>query len=164
MVVISKFNNTRLKTWLLLHKTYNLAVKVEDNVFAKVGLTSQQHAVLMAMKYNEGPITPSCIAHWLNLNTNTISTLVDRMEKIGLVKRKRDLRDRRSVRLVMTKKGKEALDAATNTGWQVILELFGFPEEELKTLTTLLETVRGKALNYINPGKTILEAKTKYQH
>ncbi len=162
MPVRFTFDNPLLRTWLLLHQTYNLVVKAEDAVFAKVGLTTQHHAVLIAMKYIESPVTPSDIAHWLDRNTNTITTLVDRMEKDGLVKRARDLRDRRSVRLVMTEKGKEVLDQATVLGWQLVQDILqGLSEEELRALTRLLEAVRGKAFDYLNPGEVMEEVKPK---
>jgi DNA-binding MarR family transcriptional regulator len=164
MAVKFKLDNPQLSTWLLLHQTHNLVVKVEDAVFAKMGISNQKHAVLMAMKYIEGPVTPSDIAHWLDRNTNTITTLVDRMEKSGLVRRQRDLRDRRSVRLVMTRKGKETLKAATRIGWEVVQEVLEeLSEDELRALSTLLETVRSKAFDYLNPGKVMEEAKMKYQ-
>ncbi len=162
MSVKFAFDNPLLRTWLLLHQTSNLVVKAEDAVFAKDQLTSQQHAVLLAMKYIEGPVTPSVIAHWLDRNTNTITTLVDRIEKQGLVKRVRDLRDRRSVRLEMTAKGKEAIDRATVTGWQLVEDILGgLSEDDLRTLINLLEIVRGRAFDYLNPGKALEEVKPK---
>jgi len=155
------FDEPRLKAWLLCHQTYNLVLKCEDAVFAKVGLTTQQHAVLMAIKYIQNPVTPSDVAHWLDRNTNSISLIVDRMEKQGLVKRVRDLRDRRSLRLVMTRKGKESFDQATMIGWVLIQEILsGLTAEDLVTLSDLMERIRGKAFEHINPGKTIEEVKT----
>ncbi len=162
MPVKFTFDNPLLRTWLLLHQTSNLVVKAEDAVFGKEQLTSQQHAVLLAMKYIEGPVTPSVIGHWLDRNTNTITTLVDRLEKDGLVKRVRDLRDRRSVRLEMTAKGKEAIDRATVTGWQLVEDILGgLSEDDLRTLINLLEIVRGRAFDYLNPGKALEEVKPK---
>jgi MarR family 2-MHQ and catechol resistance regulon transcriptional repressor len=155
------FDEPRLKAWLLCRQTYNLVLKCEDAVFAKVGLTTQQHAVLMAIKYIRNPVTPSDIAHWLDRNTNSISLIVDRMEKDGLVKRVRDLRDRRSLRLVMTSKGKEIFGQATMIGWVLVQEILScLTEEDLETLGNLMERIRGKAFEYINPGKTIEVIKT----
>lgn len=158
MAVRFMFDNQLLRTWLLLHQTYSLLVKAEDSVFAKVGLTTQHHAVLIAMKYLESPVKPSDIAHWLDRNTNTITTLLDRMEKDGLIKRVRDLRDRRSIRLVMTETGEKALNQATALAWPLVQGILQeLSEDEMRTLGNLLEKVRGKAFNHLNPRKVIKE-------
>lgn len=43
----------------------------------------------------------------MDVNDSSIARLIDRMEKEDLVERKRDLKDRRTIRIVMTKKGRE---------------------------------------------------------
>ena len=49
------------------------------------------------------------MAKLLDKNTNTISTLLDRMERNGLVKKDRDTQDRRMVFAIMTPKGQKRL-------------------------------------------------------
>jgi DNA-binding MarR family transcriptional regulator len=152
MPVDFSFNNPYLKTWLLLHQTYNLVLRSEDNAFAKVGISTQQHSALMAIRYMQTPVTPTDVANWLDRNPNGISMLIDRMVKDGLVSRIRDLRDRRSVRLEITEKGNEILDHATFIGWQLIEKILSaVQEEELSLLTDLLEKVRKKAFENLNP-------------
>jgi len=112
-----------MRVWLLLHQTNNLVLKCEDRVFGKHGLGTEQHAVLLAIKYIDDPVTPTDVAQWLDRNTNSISLIVERMVKAGLVRRIRDLRDRRSVRLVITSNGKEILDKATVAGWELVQEI-----------------------------------------
>ena len=124
------FENPFMMAWLLLHQTYNLVLKCEDQVFAKHGLTTEQHAVLLAIKYIDDPVTPTDVARWLDRNTNSISLIVERMVKAGLVRRIRDLRDRRSVRLVITSNGKEILDRATVAGWELVQEILSRLSEE----------------------------------
>ena len=161
MPVKFQFMDQKLQTWLLCHQTYDSVYRCEEVVFAREGLSTQQHAVLMAIKYIEGPVTVSELAHWLERNQNGISTLVDRMDKDGLVSRKRDLPDRRSVRLVMTKKGKDILERATMSGWELIQEILSdLSDEDLRTLNGTLERMREKALGYLNPDKSLEEIKT----
>ena len=160
MPVKFSFNNPYLKTWLLLHQTYNLILRSEDNVFSKAGITTQQHSVLMSIRHMQTPVTPTEVANWLDRNPNGISMLIDRMEKDGLVKRIRDLDDRRSVRLEITQKGNEKLDQATFTGWQLIEKILSaVQEDELLLLTNLLEKVREKAFENLNPDKNMAEIK-----
>ena len=161
MPVKFQFMDQRLQTWLLCHQTYDSVYRCEEAVFAREGLSTQQHAVLMAIKYIKGPVTVSELAHWLERNQNGISTLVDRMVKDGLVIRKRELPDRRSVRLVMTKKGKDILEQATMSGWELVQEILScLSDEDMRTLNSTLERMREKALGYLNPDKSLEEIKT----
>ncbi len=153
-------DNPQLKAWLLLHQAYNLVAKCENRVFNQYGLSAEQHAVLMAIKYIKKPVTPTDIAHWLDRNPNGISLIVNRMAKIGLVRATRDLRDRRSVRLVITKQGKDILGQATVAGWKLNHDvLSGMKEEDLHTFIRLLEIVREKSFECLNPGQVIEEIK-----
>ncbi len=155
------FSNPLLNAWLVLHQTYNLVSRCEDALFAKEGLTTQQHAVLISIKYINAPVTPTRIAHWLDRNPNSISMIVDRMEKDGLVKRViRGARDRRLVPLVMTDRGKEVLDHSTVSGWKLVERVLSYlPEDEMRTLASLLEKVRQGAFEYLSPGEIMEEIK-----
>jgi len=53
------FESSFLRVWLLLHQTYNMVLKCEDQVFGKHGLSTEQHAVLLAIKYIDDPVTPT---------------------------------------------------------------------------------------------------------
>ncbi len=162
MPVKFQFTNQRLMTWLLCRQTYNLVFKCEDAVFVKAGLTTQKHAVLAAVNYIDDPVTVTEVANWLDRNPNGISTLVDRMEKDCLVKRIRNLRDRRSVRLIMTRKGKDIFEQATISGWELTQEILScLSDEDVRTLNSLFERLREKAFEYLNPGKVMEEIKIK---
>ena len=112
-----------LRAWALYHQTYNLLYRCEEVMFSKVGLTPQKYMVLMAIRLIEEPVTVSDVAQWLDRNTNSVSLIVDRMKKDGLVARTRSLGDRRTVRLSLTQKGKEKLDQANIPGWDLIHEM-----------------------------------------
>jgi MarR family transcriptional regulator, organic hydroperoxide resistance regulator len=161
MPVKFKFDNPMLKTWLLLHQTYNLILKAEEIVFNQLGISPQYNGVLMVMKYTHGPITVSVVANWLDRNSNTISMLLDRMQRDGLIERVRSARDRREIHLVLTSKGKEIIEKATALGWRLIQDILGdIPEGDLRTLISQLELIRGRTFKFLSPGRSIEEAKT----
>lgn len=161
MPVKFQFMNQRLQTWLLCHQTYNSVYRCEETVFAREGLSTQQHAVLMAIQYMQGPVTITGLAHWLDRNQNGISALVYRMEKDGFVRREKDLPDRRSARLVMTEKGKNIFEQATMSGWNLIQEILSsLSDEDLLTLNGILERMREKAFKYLNPDKSLEKIET----
>jgi len=154
------FDNPMLKTWILLHQTYNLVSKVEEKVFVQLGISPQQYCILMVMRYMQGPATVKAISNWLDRSGNTISIMLDRLEKDKLVRRTRSLSDRREVRVVLTNKGKEIVDQATLLGWELIQHILnGTPEEDLESLQKIMETIRERLFDYLEKGKTIEEAK-----
>jgi DNA-binding MarR family transcriptional regulator len=137
------FDIPQMTAWMLLHQTYNSIAKCEDQAFAEVDLTPQQYAVLWSIKHADGPATPTQIADWLDRNLNSMTLIIDRMEKGGLIKRVRDIKDRRSFRVAMTKKGEQHLKAGGIRGASLTEQLLrNLSDKELQTLVELLEKVR----------------------
>jgi len=98
------------------------------------------------------------VADWLDRNPNSISMIINRMEKGGLVERIMGLQDRRAVRLVLTEEGKELLDQANVLGWELMQEILScLSKEELQAHIRGLERVRESAFKYLYPGKVIKE-------
>lgn len=163
MTVTFVFSELRHKVWVLWHHTSDLISKyTETELTKKAGLSHQQYLTLLTMECINGPVTATDLANRLERNTNSISTLVDRMERRGLVEKVKDLRDRRSVRLAVTRKGKDKLEQATKVGWGLIEELTSdFSEEELQVLANLLEKLRAKVSGEITPGKVPQEIRPK---
>ena len=79
---------------------------------ASVGLTAQQHQLLLAVRGHPGPDAPTIgdIADHLLLRHHSAVELVDRAEKAGLVERLVDAGDRRVVRLVLTPAARRLLE------------------------------------------------------
>ena len=154
------FKNPKMSTWMMLHQTTNSIVKCEEKQFAPLGLTTQQHAILMAIKLSSTPPSLTQIADWVDRHVNSITLIVDRMEKSGLVKRVRNTHDRRSFSLVMTPKGEKYLQTGTGTGSTLVQELLScLSNEELQTLQAFLEKIRTKAIEQCYEKKTITEVK-----
>lgn len=151
MPVKFTFSNPLSRTWLLIHQCHRLMTRVENSVFAKVGLTTRKHAVLFALRNLPDPVTVTDVAHLLDRNPNGISMLIDRMVIDGLIHRVRDMKDRRSVRLVITPKGERAIIEGNKLTRKVYKELFsGISDEEFKIISENLEKVRFKALDLLN--------------
>lgn len=154
MPIKFRFENLDKGAWVLLRQVPNLVSRCEDLVFSKHGLTTERHAVLMAMKHIDGPARPTDVAQWLDLSPNSISMIIDRMVKAGLVKRTRDRKDRRTVFLTSTSKAEEAYVLATAAGWDLIQEILSpLSDKDKRTLVKLLETLRDKTYNYLGPGE-----------
>jgi DNA-binding MarR family transcriptional regulator len=89
-----------------------------------MGLTYPQYLVLLVLWENDN-IAMNKIGEKLLLNTNTLSPLIKRMEKMDLLQRKRSNKDERSVFIQLTEKGKKLKNTA-----------IPIPEKLLNTLLT----------------------------
>jgi len=151
-----------LRLWRQVYQTYTLLKTCEDQIFGEYGLTTEQYGVLVAMGYLDSPIRITDIARWLERSTNSISMIVDRMVKAGLVTRKRDRSDRRVVYVVSTSKAENALSPATRASLKCIRKIMSpLSHEERSTLFSLLGTVKYEIIRYLNPGVDIEEVKGK---
>jgi len=158
MTVNFESENLALRLWFLTHRTRDVLRTCEDHVFGEYGLTSEQYSVLVTLKYLQEPVRVTDLAHWLERSTNSVSMIVDRMVKAGLLTRKRDRGDRRVVNVFITSKGENALKPATKAGWNFIREVLSpLSDEDRRTFVNLHETVKYKALQYLNPGLDIEE-------
>ena len=160
MPIKFRFENADMGSWILLRQVYNLIFRCEDRVFSEYNLTTEQHTVLMAIKNISGPVRITDIARWLDRSVNSVSMIIDRMVKAGLVKRTRDRKDRRTVFVTLTNKAEEAYFPATTAGWELVQEILSpLSNEDKRTLIRLLETIRDKTYDYLEPGGTVEEVK-----
>jgi DNA-binding MarR family transcriptional regulator len=79
-----------------------------------VGLTTQQHQLLLAVRGHEDETpTTSAIAELLVLKNHSAVELVDRAVAAGLVERRPDPEDGRRQRIALTELGRHHLEALT---------------------------------------------------
>lgn len=149
-----------LRLWRQLYQTYTLIKKCEDQIFGDYGLTTEQYAILGSIEYLGEPARVTDIAHWLERSTNSVSMIVDRMVKAGLVRRARSTGDRRVVYVSKTSKGQNALKPATMASLEFIPKILSpLSYEDRLTLLSLLGMVKYEALRYLNPGVDIEKIK-----
>jgi MarR family transcriptional regulator, organic hydroperoxide resistance regulator len=75
-----------------------------QEVFKNFGLTGPQLWALKTLR-RHGPLATSALAQSLAVQSSTLSVLVDRLERRGLVRRVRPRADRRFVEIALTPKG-----------------------------------------------------------
>src|SRR4030042_6653560 len=145
-----------LRLWRQLYQTYTLLKKCEDGIYEEHGLTTEQYAVLVGISYIGEPARVTDIARWLERSTNSISMIVDRMVKAGLVRRARDKRDRRVVYVSKTSKAESLLGPATVASFGMIQKTLSPMSHRNKlVLLDLLGEVKYETLKRTNPGVDI---------
>ena len=149
-----------LRLWRQLYQTYTLLKQQEDQVFEEHGLTTEQYAVLVSISYIGEPARVTDIARWLERSTNSISMIVDRMVKAGLVRRTRDKRDRRVVFVSRTSEAESRFGPATVASFEIVRKILSpMPHQDRLTLLNLLGELKYETLKYLKPGVDIKEIK-----
>ena len=87
-----------------IYSVSRLITKAYKPYLEKMGLTYPQYLVLLVL-WEHGKLSVNQIGEKLILNTNTLSPLIKRMEKMDLLKRERSEKDERSVLVELTQKG-----------------------------------------------------------
>lgn len=85
----------------------NMFDPLRFRAWAELGLTTAQLRVLFLVRESPG-VTAGALAQRLNVTPPTISGIVDRLVKLGLIRREDDESDRRLVRNMLTDKGDSA--------------------------------------------------------
>src|SRR5262245_37627278 len=110
--------------WRQLYLTYSTFFKAIERAIAPTGVTLPQALALATIKSGPGPITPSRLAHQLTQETQSVTGLIDRMEKQEWVRRVRDLPDRRAIRLELTPAGEAKLTETIGPSSTTIERMF----------------------------------------
>jgi len=99
-----------LNTFIKLTRCTNslLTRLVERNTIGD--LTHSQFAVLEAL-YHLGGMTQGEISSKILKSTSNMTTVIDNLERVGLVRRERDAKDRRVVHIHLTKAGSRKVEA-----------------------------------------------------
>ena len=94
-----------------LYTAARLITQAYTPILTALGITYPQYLVMMVLwEKDEQPVND--IAHRLLLETNTVTPLLQRMEKLGLVSRKKGEQDKRQQIVSLTKKGKQLEEEA----------------------------------------------------
>jgi DNA-binding MarR family transcriptional regulator len=151
MIVNSESENTVLRLWLLLRRVGDSLALCQDSVFGKYGLTTEKFGLLTSIK-SRGPLRPTDLASILERTPNSMSMLIDRMVKAGLVRRTRDKKDRRVVTVSLTSKGATAVEPAIPAGWEFIHQILSpLSCDDQCALASMLEAVKCELDAYLNP-------------
>jgi len=138
--------------WTLLHQATEAIGRAREKELAEHGIALRQVAALYVINHlieaKGEDVTPSELAQWLFRRPNTISSILDRMEREGLIKKGKDRQRRNLVRVSLTEKGKTAYQKSTQR--ESLHEVIGcLSAEEQDVLFGYLERLRDNALKYM---------------
>ena len=112
-----------------------IAAKLREK---EVPLTPEQF-LLIDLLWNHGSMSQQRLADMMQKDKNSVTKLVDAIERKGFVVRQQNVNDRRSNTLVLTQKALMLKDGAKQKGISILDEmLVGISEEELRAFLLTL--------------------------
>ncbi|ADI84322.1 MarR family transcriptional regulator [Geobacter sulfurreducens] len=126
----------------LLAKAYQRGFALFKEQLDPYGLTPPQFS-LLAFLWKEDGQSQTALSQKTLIDRTTIGGLVDRLEKLGLVKRQPHPEDRRAYRVCLTGRGKELEHELCATAAEVLtLFLAPLSDDEQDNLRHLLKQIR----------------------
>lgn len=95
---------------MLIRELYSLSMNSMDQGIGGRGITPQQ-MIVIKMIAHKGYTFNSELVSEMNLSKGTVSGIVKRLTKKGLIEKQVDEKDKRSVRLVFTEEGRRFADS-----------------------------------------------------
>ncbi|MFC2009820.1 MarR family winged helix-turn-helix transcriptional regulator [Chloroflexota bacterium] len=128
--------------WVLLRRTDLLVLKVRDRELSKIGLSPVRVALLNVVHALKGKATPAEIARQLLRESHSISPLVTKMTREGILEKTVDSERKNMVRISLTKKGRTIRKQSNNTRENIYNIMSVLSEEERRQMKVYLQRIQ----------------------
>ena len=127
----------------LLSKGYQRAWSLMREEIEQYDLTQPQFALLAFLWQKDG-LTQTELSEKGQIDRTTIGGLIDRLEKVGLVERRKHPQDRRAYMIHLTGRGRELEAPLIACAGRALAKITkGLNEQEIVELRRMLEILRG---------------------
>jgi DNA-binding MarR family transcriptional regulator len=129
-----------------LMRVQQLVLSQLDEILKPHGLTFARYEALVLLTFSRnGSLPLGKMGERLQVHPTSITSIIDRLERAGLVVRRRHPEDGRAVLAEITDAGRAVVEAATADLVEAKFALGSVPEEDLRSLSALLKPVRQQA-------------------
>ena len=142
--------------WILLSRVYHMIAKIRNMEMSKYGILPVQSYMLFIIRAMGNATTPAQLSRFVYQQRNSVSDILKRMEKQGLITKEKRSDANRRILIKMTKKGEKVLQLSKNRFHlhNIMSALDGGKRRQLESLLVLL---RDKAIEELSVyGKTDL--------
>ena len=127
----------------LLRQTSDSIYKIREVELKPYSITPEQAGALVCIQTLGSRATPAELSRWLFRQRNSITILLNRMQKLGLIEKRVNKKRKNSISLSLTEKGCDAYKKAIKfRAYYPIIDVL--PEAKRKQLWSLLQTIRMK--------------------
>jgi MarR family 2-MHQ and catechol resistance regulon transcriptional repressor len=141
-----------IDAYVFLRRTHDAVTRQVDGELGKRGVSSVQYGVLFNL-LDAGSLSLTELSERLFRSASNLTTLIDRMERRGLVRRVDYPEDRRVTRVELTPKGTKLAESVRPNHRHFLSTLMScFSDDELAQLMTLLRKLRERAESPVSRG------------
>src|SRR5690242_4631765 len=145
--------NVELEAYRLLNKTFILLDDCDRRFFAEYGLSSRQFWTLKHLYERQG-LSMVELSRLLVTDKSNVTGIIDRLERLHLVTRSNDAKDRRVIFITLTEKGRALYNHVREQHEQRVYELMGIVTQgNLHSLVEYLQAISGTIETYLEQGK-----------
>jgi DNA-binding MarR family transcriptional regulator len=127
----------------LLRQTSDSIYKIREIELKPYNISPEQAGALVCIQTLGHQATPAELSRWLFRKRNSVTILLNRMQKLGLIEKKVNKNRKNSITLSLTKKGYDAYRSAIEfRAYYPIIDVL--PEIKRKQLWSLLQMIRLK--------------------
>ena len=141
-----KLDNHTRNLFVIFDQTRDTLIRAVELELKQSKTNFAQTRILYVLTQEKSGMTQGDLSKWLLRNLNTVSTLISKMEKEGLVEKTKNKEDGK-VYVTLTQKGSEEWDAVSERA--IFLTFSALSEEEKEQLKVLLKKLRTEARNIL---------------
>ncbi len=134
-----------------LMRVHQVLTKQADQILAPIELTFARYELLVRLYFHDGSLPLNQLGKQLQIHQTSITSLVDRLEKQGLIKRTAHPTDRRSTLAEMTPAGRVLTAKAIKLLNSELFADLGLTGDEVHLLIGLLMKMRRSWNDIENP-------------
>ncbi len=129
-------------------KTEGIMRVVYDKLFEKYNISEPKFLVLLLLSNKKDGMGLSEIGELMLVSKANMTTLIERMEKEGLVSKKRSHKDKRSIKAMLTIKGKSLFDEVKSLHKEFSEKMMqSLTNDEIDSLNYLLRKLQFGIIN-----------------
>ena len=142
--------------WILISRVYHMIAKLRNVEMNKYGILPVQAYMLFIIQAMGNTTTPAELSRFVYQQRNSVSDILKRMEKQGLITKEKKPDGNRRVLVRMTKKGEKVLQLSQQREHlHNIMSVLS--EEKRRQLESLLELLKDRAIEeFASYRKTVL--------
>ncbi len=142
--------------WILLSRVYHMVAKLRNMEMNKQGILPVQAYMLFIIQAMGNATTPAELSRFVYQQRNSVSDILKRMEKQGLITKQKASKGNGRILVKMTEKGKKILQLSKQREHlHNVMSVLN--EEKRGLLESLLESLRDRAIEELSVyQKTVL--------
>ena len=148
-MTIRQIEDEEYDLWILISRVYHVIAKLRKMELSEYNIAPTQSYILLIIKALGNQTTPTELSKFVYQERSSVSDILNRMEKQGLILKTKKSGEKKRVVVTITKKGEESLRISRNREY-LHRVMSSLTDEERQQLVLYLEILRDNAINELS--------------